>query len=91
MKEKAIERHCQNKVIERKGISIKFSSPSNRGVPDRVIIMPGGKVGFLELKATGKKPTSLQRYWLNRMQDLGAVAGFADSTEAVDNFIELLC
>lgn len=38
----------------------KFSSPSNRGVPDRLFITPGGVVFFIEFKAFGKKPTALQ-------------------------------
>jgi len=86
--EKAIERYCQQVAREAGGVAVKFSSPSNRGVPDRMILKPGGKVGFLELKSTGRKPTKLQQHWLDRLTDLGFKADYKDSKEGVKAFIE---
>mgnify|MGYP001559088492 CR=1 FL=1 len=60
MKESAIERavvaHCKARGL----LCYKFSSPAHRGVPDRVILGPSGRIMFLELKAPGKHPTPLQ-------------------------------
>lgn len=88
--EKAIEKYCINAAKKLGGIALKFSSPSNRGVPDRIIIKPGGKVGFLELKSTGKKPTKLQMHWIDTLNALGIDADVVDSKAQVKKFIEEL-
>ena len=59
-------------------LTYKFSSPSQRGVPDRVI-MGGGKVFFLELKKAGCKPTALQKRELKRITQAGIPSGWADN------------
>ena len=86
--EKAIEKYCQQVAKERGGVAVKFSSPANRGVPDRMLLMPGGKVAFLELKSTGKKPTKLQQWWIDRLASLGFKSGYADSKKSVKAFID---
>ena len=88
--EKAIEQYCINAAKSHGGIAIKLTSPSVRGVPDRIIIKPDGKVGFLELKSTGKKPTKLQQHWLDKLNALGVKADSADSKAKVKTFIEEL-
>jgi hypothetical protein len=85
--EKAIEKYCQKVAKDYGGVAVKFSSPSNRGVPDRMLLMPGGRVAFLELKSTGRKPTKLQQYWLDRLNDLGFKATYADTKKSVKEFI----
>ena len=60
-------------------LTYKFSSPANRGVPDRIFIGPTGKVLFMEIKAPGKKPTKLQLKHLNEIADQGGLADWADS------------
>lgn len=42
------------------GLAPKFTSPGFDGVPDRLILLPGGKVAFIELKAPGKTLRPLQ-------------------------------
>jgi hypothetical protein len=59
-------------------LTYKFSSPSQRGVPDRVI-MGGGIVFFLELKKAGCKPTALQQRELKRICQAGISVGWADN------------
>jgi hypothetical protein len=59
-------------------LTYKFASPSQRGVPDRVI-MGGGKVLFLELKKDGCKPTALQQRELKRISEAGIPSGWADN------------
>jgi len=61
--EKAIEKYCQKVAKDYGGVAVKFSSPSNRGVPDRMLLMPGGRVAFLELKSTGKKQKGCERVY----------------------------
>lgn len=67
-------------------ITYKFSSPSNRGVPDRIIICKGS-VLFLELKQRGKKPTPLQLHEIERLRSAGCKAEWADNYETASNII----
>ena len=59
-------------------LTYKFSSPSQRGVPDR-IIMGWGRVFFLELKKAGCKPTALQKRELKRINQVGIPADWVDN------------
>ena len=70
---------------------IKLTSQYQRGLPDRLILMPGGRVCFAEIKTTGKKPTALQRVTHERLRALGYRVEVVDTTERLDNLIvELL-
>ena len=60
MREKNIESKLVKAVKEKGGIAPKFVSPGLDGVPDRLVLLPGGKIAFIELKATGKKLRPLQ-------------------------------
>ena len=42
------------------GLASKFVSPGFDGMPDRIVLMPGGKIGFVEVKRKGKTPCPLQ-------------------------------
>ena len=81
MRESKIERklvdYCRKKGV----LCYKFSSPARAGVPDRIMVFPEGRVVFLELKATGSKPTPLQLRELKRLSDQGAAAFWEDSFE----------
>jgi Holliday junction resolvase len=67
-------------------VTYKFSSPSNRGVPDRVIIS-NGSVLFLELKQRGKKPTPLQIHEIERLRSAGCKADWADTYDRASDII----
>ena len=60
MREKDIEQALVARVKAMRGIAPKFTSPGFDGMPDRLALLPGGRVGFVELKAPGKKPRALQ-------------------------------
>tara|TARA_R110000868_G_scaffold11798_5_gene57588 strand:+ start:4727 stop:5008 length:282 start_codon:yes stop_codon:yes gene_type:complete len=75
------------KLCKRWGmITYKFVSPSNRGVPDRIIIC-NGSVLFLELKQAGKKPTSLQMHEINRLRKSGCNAEWADNYDTAKSIL----
>ena len=61
MKEKQIESKIVKKAKELGFLTYKFSSPSNRGVPDRIFITPHGEVFFIEFKSTKGKLSQLQK------------------------------
>lgn len=79
--EKSIEAHLVKKTKERGGRAYKFTSPSRRGVPDRVVVLPGGKIAFVEVKRPGEKPTPLQRKEIKFLRDLGQQVFVLDCKE----------
>ncbi len=90
MRESEIEKYLVDQVRCMGGLALKFVSPGHSGVPDRIIILPGGVVGFLELKAPGERPRKEQSLWIKRLQEKGCPAGWADTRERVDAFLPLL-
>ena len=53
------------------GIAYKFVSPGNRGVPDRLVVLPGGRLLFAELKADGGRLSRQQAYQRESLRRLG--------------------
>lgn len=90
MNETAIENYLRDEVKKFGGIAYKFTSPSRRSVPDRLVLVPGGQVCFVELKATGKKPSEAQLREHKRLEDMGHPTFVIDSKGGVDEFIDML-
>ena len=61
MREKSIEEKLVAAVKAQGGVCWKFTSPGTAGVPDRIVLMPAGRISFVEVKAPGEKPRPLQR------------------------------
>ena len=87
MLEKEIEKFLVREVKKLGGISFKFISPGNAGVPDRIVILPSGKVIFVELKTDKGKLTKLQEVRIKKISDLGADARVLRGIEGVKEFI----
>ena len=60
MREKEVEKKLVREVKLRGGICPKFTSPGFDGMPDRLVILPHGCIGFVEVKAPGENPRPLQ-------------------------------
>ena len=60
MREKTIEQKLVQAVRGVGGIAPKFTSPGMDGMPDRLILLPGGNMAFTEMKAPGKQLRPLQ-------------------------------
>lgn len=71
MREKSIENQLVQTVKRRNGIALKFTSPGMAGVPDRLILLPGGRAAFVELKAPGQRPHPLQLRRKRQLETLG--------------------
>ncbi|HEY9060970.1 MAG TPA: VRR-NUC domain-containing protein [Pseudobacteroides sp.] len=90
-KENDIEGHLRNKVKLLGGKAYKWASPGNRGVPDRIVIIPGargGRVYFIELKAPGKEPRPQQLNKQKELKKLGVYVDTLDTKEKINRFIE---
>jgi len=67
MLESAIESAVCKYAKSKGWLVYKFVSPNNRGVPDRIMLR-NGVIIFVEFKATGKQPTTLQQYIIKRIR-----------------------
>lgn len=79
--EKTLEARLRKEVEKQGGMALKLSAQLHRGLPDRLILMPGGKAYFAEIKTTGKKPTKLQEKCHRELRDLGFDVFVIDSTD----------
>ena len=87
MRESEIERYLVREVKRKGGLAMKFVSPGLRGVPDRLVIFPGGIHVFVELKAPGEKPSKQQQYRIVQLEKLGCRVRVIDSRQKVDVLI----
>lgn len=71
MRESTVERKLVTEAKKRGGFALKFVSPGLDGVPDRLVLFPGGRVAFVELKAPGKKMRPLQVMRAEQLRALG--------------------
>ena len=70
-------------------VCLKFVSPGYTGVPDRIILLPGGRVIFVELNQPGKVERERQRYVQSVLRRLGFdVFSAVDSDERIDEVVE---
>lgn len=88
--EKDIERKIGDFAKKHGCLFYKFTSPARRAVPDRMIITPQGVIGFLEVKAKGKKPTPLQMGEIIKLTKQNCNATWCDNVEDGCEFIRKL-
>lgn len=88
MKETEIEKYLIKEVEKRGGFVRKYTSPGRRGVPDRIVFLPG-KVIFVECKTLEGKLSGLQRREIKRMQDLKIPVFVANHKIGIDHLMGL--
>jgi len=86
--EKHLEQVLIEEVKKRGGLALKFVSPGMSGVPDRLILMKGGKLSFIELKAPGKKMRPLQRKRKRQLETLGFSVYCIDNKEQIGGVLD---
>ena len=88
MDEKQIERKLREQARLRGGLALKFTSPGFDGVPDRLLLFPGGRAAFAEIKTTGKKPRSLQLSRKRQLEGIGFKVFVIDRPEQIGGVID---
>lgn len=88
MLEKEVEMKLVLAVRLLGGQCLKFVSPGMSGVPDRLVLLPGGKAAFVELKAPGKKPRPLQEYRHDQLRALGFRVYVLDKPEDIPALLD---
>ena len=89
--ESRIERTLSAQVKKMGGMAVKFFSPGLDGVPDRIILLPGRKIAFVELKAPGKKPRPLQEKRKRQLEALGFPVYVIDRAEQIGGVLDEIC
>jgi len=88
MLEKEVEKKLGTEVKKQGGWSLKFVSPGFDGMPDRIVLLPGGHIGFVEVKAPGKKPRPLQKNRHMLLRKLGFKVYVLDSPDKIGGIID---
>ena len=88
MREREIERKLVSAVKSRGGICPKFVSPGFDGMPDRVVLLPHGKLGFVEVKRPGEQPRPLQTARHRLLRKLGFLVCVLDGEEQIGGMID---
>jgi hypothetical protein len=88
MREKLIEQKLVHKVKAAGGIAPKFVSPGLDGMPDRLLLLPGGRMAFVEVKAPGEKPRPLQVARHRLLTELGFKVYVLDDPEQITKILE---
>ncbi len=88
MREKTIEKKLVMVAKRHGGMAVKFTSPGTNGMPDRIVLLPGGRMGFVELKAPGKKLRLVQELRMRQLRRLGFFATVVDGLEQIGGVID---
>ena len=90
MRESEVEKQFVEAVRAAGGQALKFTSQTMNGVPDRLVLLLGGKCAFVELKAPGKQMRLLQRKRRQQLETLGFPVFCVDRTEQIRPAINAL-
>ena len=88
MREKTVEQKLVKAVKSRGGICPKLVCPGFDGMPDRLVLLPDGKVGFVEVKAPGETPRPLQVSRHNLLRSLGLQVFTLDDITAIPRMLD---
>ena len=90
MLEKTIEQELVKQVKKRGGICPKWVSPSFAGVPDRLVFLPDGKFGMVEVKRPKGKPRALQVSRHKQLKKLGFTVYVLDELEQIGGILDAI-
>lgn len=88
MREKEIEKKLTLEAKKRGGLAVKFVSPGFDGMPDRIVLMPEGKIAFVEVKASGKHPRPLQMSRHKLLRALGFLVFVLDDESQIGGILD---
>ena len=88
MRDSVVEKKLATDVKKRGGLAVKFVSPGFNGVPDRLVLFPGGRMAFVELKAPGETMRPLQQYRAKQLMALGFRVYTVDRKEMIGGILD---
>jgi hypothetical protein len=90
MREKTIERKLKIAAESMGGIAPKFTSPGMDGMPDRLILLPSGRIAFAEVKAPEKQLRSLQVRRKRQLESLGFRVYVIDNPKEIGDVLDAI-
>lgn len=87
LREREIEKKLVKAVKSEGGMCPKLVSPGTDGMPDRLVMLPKGRIGFVEVKAPGKGPRPLQVKRHKQLRDLGFHVFILDSPAQIPGIL----
>lgn len=90
MKESFVEKKLTTEAKKRGGLAVKFVSPGFNGVPDRLVLFPGGRMAFVELKAPGNTMRPLQQLRAKQLTALGFSVYTVDRPEMIGGVLDAI-
>ena len=88
LREKIIEQKFREAVLQRGGLALKFSPAGFDGMPDRLVLLPKGKIAFVEVKVKGEKPRPLQLARHRLLRQLGFKVYVLDDVSRIGGIID---
>lgn len=88
MREKIIEQKLAAAIKQAGGMALKFVSPGFDGMPDRLVLLPGGRIAFVEVKAPRKKPRPLQLARHRLLRKFGFQVYVIDSADQIGGMLD---
>lgn len=89
-RERDVEKKLIDGISDLGGRCLKWVAPGTSGVPDRIVLLPGGRVLFVEVKRDGGRPSKLQKYWHRKLKTLGMDARFVEGISEVEELLDEL-
>lgn len=83
MRECTLELKLVKETRKRGGVALKFVSPSFSGMPDRLVLLPHGVMGFVEVKAPGERPKPLQKSRHAMLREMGFPVFVLDHSDEI--------
>jgi hypothetical protein len=90
MRESVIEMALTKRVAQMGGKALKFISPGNNGMPDRLVLLPKGKISFVEVKVPGKVPRPLQLARHEMLKNLGFQVHVLDDCKQIKEILNAI-
>lgn len=88
--EKAIERYLVDQAKQNGSLCLKYSNPNMVGYPDRLLVLPGGGVVWVELKSKGRKPAKIQQIRIAELIGMGHLVKVIDNKADIDELIKTI-
>ncbi len=88
--EKAIEKYLIEQAEANGLLCLKYSNPNMVGYPDRLLVLPGGGVVWVELKSKGRKPTKIQQIRMSELTGMGHLVKVIDNKADIDELIKTI-
>ena len=86
-RERSIELYLVHAVTDRQGLAIKLDPVNQRGAPDRLVLLPGGRVVFVEVKRPRGRVSKHQRAWQRKLKRLGFETAIVQNKDEIDDLL----